>query len=84
MRAEHLNSLKPSELECQRFLNMQIQTYPSTLNLGLTVNNLLEELEDRFPLLNPAEDATMNQVMYRAGQRSVVEWVYSRLSEEGS
>jgi len=61
---------------------MQIKTSHSTLNLGLTVDRLLEELEDTYPVVNPSPDTTVNQIMYRAGQRSVVEWIQSRLSEE--
>lgn len=61
---------------------MQIKTSHSTLNLGLTVERLLEELEDTFPTVNPTPDTSLNTIMFRGGQRSVVEWVQSRLSEE--
>jgi len=47
----------------------------------LTVERLLAELEERFPLTNPQPGADLNSIMYRAGQRSVVDWVASRLSE---
>jgi hypothetical protein len=46
------------------------------------VDALLEELEEVFPLTNPSSDATFSQLMYRAGQRSVVEWIYSRINNE--
>jgi hypothetical protein len=52
------------------------------LNLGLTVKQLLAELEDVFPPINPTPDFTINQIMYRSGQRSVVEWIQSKLDEE--
>lgn len=61
---------------------MQTLTSHSTLNIGLTVERLLLELEDTFPAVNPTPDNSTNQIMFRAGQRSVVEWVQSRLSEE--
>lgn len=61
---------------------MQTLTSHSTLNIGLTVERLLLELEDTFPVVNPTPDNSTNQIMFRAGQRSVVEWVQSRLSEE--
>ena len=61
---------------------MQIQTSRSTLNLGLTVEKLLEELEDQFPPFNPQPDLPLNQIMYRAGPRSVVELIKSRITEE--
>ena len=59
---------------------MQIKTSLSTLNV-LTVERLLAELEERFPLTNPQPSADLNSIMYKAGQRSVVDWVASRLSE---
>jgi len=51
-------------------------------NFGLTVRRLLEELEDVFPPVNPSPDTTLNQIMYRAGQRSVLEWIENRLDED--
>ena len=50
--------------------------------LGLTVEQLLAELEDVFPPVNPTPDTSLSQVMFRAGQRSVVEWIQSKLDEE--
>ena len=61
---------------------MQIQTSHSTLNLGLTVERLLDEMEDVFPPVNPTPDTSIGHIMYRAGQRSVVEWIENRLDEE--
>ena len=52
------------------------------LNLGLTVERLLEELEDVFPPLNPTPETSINQIMYRAGQRDVLEWIKNKLDEE--
>jgi len=49
---------------------------------GFTVRRLLEELEDVFPPVNPSPDTSLNQIMYRAGQRSVLEWIENRLDEE--
>ena len=51
-------------------------------NLGLTVDQLLAELEDVFPPVNPTPDTSLSNIMYRAGQRSVVEWINSKLDEE--
>lgn len=80
MRVRHLNLPKLREAECQRFSNMRTPTSLSTLNV-LTVERLLAELEERFPLTNPQPGADLNSIMYKAGQRSVVDWVASRLSE---
>ena len=61
---------------------MQTKTSHSMPNFGLTVRRLLEELEDVFPPVNPSPDTALNQIMYRAGQRSVLEWIENRLDEE--
>ena len=61
---------------------MQIQTSHSTLNLGLTVDRLLEELEDKFPPHTPHPKEELNTIMYQAGQRSIVEWINIRVNED--
>lgn len=61
---------------------MQIQTSHSTLNLGLTVERLLAELEDNFPPFLPQPNDPINMIMYKSGQRSVVEWIANRISDE--
>jgi len=50
--------------------------------LGLTVEQLLAELEDVFPPVNPTPDNSVGHIMYRAGQRSVVEWIQNKLDED--
>tara|TARA_Y100000033_G_scaffold47043_1_gene52243 strand:+ start:326 stop:493 length:168 start_codon:yes stop_codon:yes gene_type:complete len=52
------------------------------LNIGLTVDALVSELEDRFPLTNPGPADQINSIMYQAGQRSVVDWINSRIQNE--
>ena len=58
----------------------------TTLNLletkGVQANALVKELEENFPPINPHPSQTIGQVMYMAGQRSVVEWILSKLDEE--
>jgi hypothetical protein len=61
---------------------MQIQTSHNTLNLGLTVEKLLAEMEDSFPPFLPQPSDPQNLIMYKSGQRSVVEWVSNRLTQE--
>ena len=61
---------------------MQTKTYPNMPNFGLTFEQLLAELEDVFPPVNPSPDTALNQIMYRAGQRSVLEWIKDKLNEE--
>ena len=48
----------------------------------LDPRRLLEELEDVFPPVNPSPDTPLNQIMYRAGQRSVLERIENRIDEE--
>jgi hypothetical protein len=52
------------------------------LNLGLTVERLVQELEDNFPQFLPQPSDPVNMIMYKSGQRSVVEWIVNRLSDE--
>lgn len=60
---------------------MQTLTSLNTLNL-LTVEKLLAELEELYPPINPTPDTSLNQIMYRSGQSSVVEWIRTRLTQE--
>ena len=56
-----------------------------TLNLletkGIQANALLSVLEENFPPTNPTPSQSMEQIMFRAGQRSVIEWVYQYMDE---
>lgn len=61
---------------------MLIQTSHNTLELGLTVERLLAELEDTFPQFLPQPSDSSNSIMYKSGQRSVVEWISNRISDE--
>jgi hypothetical protein len=49
---------------------------------GLQLQSILQELEDNFPPCNPHPDDPTNLIMYRSGQRSVVEWIQHRLNED--
>ena len=50
-------------------------------SLGLSVEALLSELEEKFPLTNPTPEASYERLMYRAGQRSIVEFIQQRITE---
>ena len=56
-----------------------MSTSPNMLSLleakGMQANALIAELEATFPPTNPTPDDTMEKIMYRSGQRSVVEWI---------
>ena len=62
-----------------------MSTSPHTLNLletvGIQTQTLIQQLEDIFPPVNPTPDMTTEQIMYRAGQRSVVEWINNQMEE---
>ena len=62
-----------------------MSTSLNTLDLldvrGMTANAMLAKLEETFPPTNPTPDDTMQKIMYRSGQRSVVEWVINYMEE---
>ena len=45
------------------------------------LEKLLEKLEDYFPQINPHPDNPINLIMYRSGQRSVVEFIKSIIED---
>jgi hypothetical protein len=51
---------------------------------GLQFNVLLQKLEENFPQVNPHPDDPHSLIMYRSGQRSVVEWIMYQLNEENN
>jgi hypothetical protein len=48
---------------------------------GMTANAMLSKLNESFPPINPNPEDTMEKIMYRSGQRSVVEWVIQYMDE---
>ena len=64
---------------------MRTPTSRNTLDLldvrGMTANAMLAKLEETFPPTNPTPEDTMEKIMYRSGQRSVVEWVIAYMEE---
>jgi len=60
-----------------------MSTYPNTLEsiLGPTPESILQELEEKFPPVNPHPKEDIGAIMYKAGQRSVVEWLKNKLEE---
>nr|BDD44272.1 hypothetical protein 18 [bacterium] len=49
---------------------------------GMELQALLNELDDIFPPTNPSPSDPYEYIMYKAGQRSVVEWIEDRLSKD--
>ena len=64
---------------------MPTQTYPSTLSLldvkGMAATAMLSKLDETFPPTTPTPEDTMEKIMYRSGQRSVVEWIINWFEE---
>ena len=62
-----------------------MSTSHNTLSLletrGIQINAVVQELEATFPPVNPAPSDELSQIMYRAGQRSVVEWIINKMDE---
>jgi hypothetical protein len=46
------------------------------------LDELIKELEDNFPPFNPHPNDAERMVMYKAGQRSVIEYILSKLEED--
>ena len=61
-------------------------TSPNTLDLlelkGMQANAMIQQMNEIFPPTNPTPEDTMEKIMYRSGQRSVVEWVIEYMENE--
>ena len=44
-------------------------------------DNILKEMQDNFPQHTPHPKEELSVIMYKAGQRSVVDWLINRLEE---
>lgn len=52
------------------------------INLGLSVETLLEELEEVFPERSPQYNESVDKLRWRGGQRDVVNWIRARLTQD--
>ena len=75
---------KLSQQECQPSLNIAMSISPNTLEaiLGPNLESILAELEEIYPPITPNPDETMEKIMYRSGQRSVVDWINNRIKQD--
>ena len=48
---------------------------------GMNVKSILAEMDEIFPPTNPGPGDSISTIMYRSGQRSVIEWLNNRLEE---
>ena len=49
---------------------------------GMQARAIVQELDENFPPTNPNPEMTMEQIMYRSGQRSVVEWIKEKMEAD--
>jgi len=49
--------------------------------VGMQARGLVAQLEENFPPTNPNPNDTMEKIMYRSGQRSVVEWIIQYMEQ---
>ena len=84
MRAKLQSFPKLSQQECQPSLNIAMSISPNTLEsiLGPNLESILAELDEIYPPTNPTPNDNIETIMYRSGQRSVVEWIRERVSSE--
>ena len=82
MKAKRLSFLRLKLAVSQLFLNMQTQIYPATLNLGLNLEKLIALANETYPATTPTPQDSMETIMYKAGQRSVVEWLETSVEED--
>ena len=61
-----------------------MSTYPNMLEplIGQNMEAVLAELDEKFPPVNPHPKEDIGAIMYKSGQRSVVEWLKNRISED--
>ena len=61
-----------------------MSTYPNTLEplLGPNHESLAAEMDEKFPIVSPHPKEEIASIMYKAGQRSVVEWYQHRLEND--
>jgi hypothetical protein len=49
--------------------------------VGMQARGLIHQLEEAFPPVNPSPEDSHSKIMYRSGQRNVVEWVVKYMEE---
>lgn len=82
MRVKLQSFLLPRQPEYQPSLSTPMSTYLSTLEtVGMQTRGLVHQLEETFPPTNPNPEDTMEKIMFRSGQRSVVEWIINYMED---
>lgn len=80
MKAKRLNFLPPSQQGCQHSLNTAMSISLNMLEArGLELQAMMTQLNETFPPVNPTPADDLTTIMYRAGQRSVVEYIQQQM-----
>ena len=82
-KAKHQNFLRPRQLECLHFLNTRMSISLNTLKLhNDRLQELIKKLEDNFGWEPVHPKESIESIMYRAGQASVIDYIKSIEDEE--
>ena len=86
MKGKPQSFLRHREHVCQRSSSIAMSTYPNMLEplLGPNMQSLATEMDEKFPPINPHPKEDIAAIMYKAGQRSVVEWYQERIDNESN
>ena len=82
-KVKHQNFLKPRQLECLHFLNTRMSISLNTLKLhNDRLEELIKKLDDNFGWEPVHPKESIESIMYRAGQASVIDYIKSIEDEE--
>ena len=60
------------------YRNMANLTEQDVFGTEPALERLVQELEELYPPITPSPNDSIEQIMYRSGQRSVVEYIISK------
>ena len=50
--------------------------------LGLQSSQVIRQLDETFPPVNPSPNDDIKVIMYKAGQRHVIEWIKQQMEQQ--
>ena len=82
-KAKHQNFLRQRQLECLHFLNTRMSISLNTLKLhNERLKDLIQKLEDNFGWEPVHPKESIESIMYRSGQASVIDYIKSIEEDE--
>ena len=82
-KAKHQSFLRPRQQGCLHFLNTVMSISLNTLKLhNERLSELIKKLDDNFGWEPVHPKETIESIMYRAGQASVIDYIKSIEDEE--